>query len=493
MALGSQLFRQLRTGFDASLSGESLKAKVLRGGVWLGAGSFAEQMARFGRNMILTRLLAPEAFGIMALILSTTSLVHTLTDIGVKEAIIQNPKGTEDRYVGAAFMLAFSRTLSLAGLVFLLAPWAAKFYGNAELTPLFRVVALVIAIDGSGSPRTYIDIKRLKFSKIAVINHGGGISGVIITVILSFFVRDVWALVIGTVAESASRTTLSYILYPYIPSLKWDKAATRDLLKFSRGLVGLSFLNLVFARTDIFVLAKLYPAAQLGFYTMAIYLAQTPTGFIMNLLGQTLMPTFSQIQGDAARENRILIRITSLITLFGLPALVFFYFCGHSLLGFVYGHAYGTAAAALTAAACVAVLNLANAQITTVFYARGLPQLHRLCVLIMAVTMIALIYPLCRWYGIVGGQFACLSAMVLGYLFQLVRIYRLTGLNFSQYGRTFLISAAASVGTAAICLGGRQLPLSERPLANIFLGVVGCIVAYGLAGIVVFRTTREAT
>src|ERR1019366_5907257 len=77
-------------------------------------------------------------------------------------------------------------------------------------------------------------------------------------VALSFFLRDVWALAIGFGSENAFRCLLSYILYPGLPSLGWENHAIRDLYRFSKQAFGLSFLNLIFSRTDIFVLGKLY-------------------------------------------------------------------------------------------------------------------------------------------------------------------------------------------------------------------------------------------
>src|SRR5262249_20590787 len=302
----SRVYDRVRQPLEAIFVGHSLKAKVFRGGVWMGAGSVSEQLTRFARNMVLTRLLAPEAFGTMAIVVSAGSVIHTVTEIGVKEAIIQNPRGTEDHYASAAWWLALGRALSIYATIFLLAPWLSGFYGNHELVPLLRVVALSVIFDGALSSKAYVAIKEMKFKKWAAINHGGGICGEIITVILSFFIRDVWALALGSVAENVMRWMLSFILCPYLPSLSWEGEAFRDLLRFSKGLFGLAFLNLIFARTDVFVLAKLFSPADLGLYVMAIYLVQTPTNFIMNLLGQTLLPTFSQIQGQKDRENRIL-------------------------------------------------------------------------------------------------------------------------------------------------------------------------------------------
>jgi O-antigen/teichoic acid export membrane protein len=83
----------MRRPIDAIFLGKSLKAGVLRGGVWLGGGSVVEQMLRFGRNIILVRLLAPTAFGTMAIALSSASLVDALADVGVSTAVIRNPRG----------------------------------------------------------------------------------------------------------------------------------------------------------------------------------------------------------------------------------------------------------------------------------------------------------------------------------------------------------------------------------------------------------------
>ena len=485
-----RFYERLKKAAESMLSGDGLKAKVFRGGAWLGTGSVAEQIMRFGRSMLLTRLLAPEAFGTMAVIMSASSAIHTLTDIGVKEALIQNPRGTEEHYMGAAWWLALGRAVTLASLVCLIAPWMAKFYGNLEITPLLRVATLSVIFDGAFSSKAYITMKQMKFAKWAAINHGGGIIGIIITVVLSFFIRDVWALVLGFCSESAARCILSFAICPYLPLPEWNTEAIRDLLRFSKGLFGLAFLTLIFARTDIFVLAKLYPAAQLGLYSMALYLAQTPVSYLMNLLGQTMLPTFSHIQGDDRRIGRILLQVSSLIIFLGIPALVFVFFCGHSLLTIVYGSRYSAASAALIVTCAVALLNLLNGQLTTVFYARGLPQLHRTCVLIMAVLMVMLTYPLAKWFGLVGGQLACLAAMLVGFLFQLIRVRELIGFDLSSYAKPALLAAGISLSVAALCLATKISPSLARPIPTVALGVLGCLIAYGVSAALFVRNAR---
>jgi lipopolysaccharide exporter len=492
LRMPQQLKRSLQ---NLRLSG-SLKAKVLRGGVWMGSGSFVEQLVRFGRNMILTRLLAPEAFGTMAVVLSAGSVIQMITDIGVKEAIIQNPRGSESHYLSAAWWLACFRSISIYACVFVCAPWISKFYGNHELIPLLRVVALTVILEGTFSSKAYEAIKHMSFKKWAAIHHGGGIAGVVITLILSLVIRDVWALVLGNVAESLMRWILSYVLCPYLPSFSWNKEAARDLLRFSRGLFGLSFLNLIFTRADVFVLAKLYSPAALGLYVMAIYLVQTPAGFLMNLLGQTLLPTFSKVQGDKVRENRILLQVSSLLVQLGMPALVFMLLCGRSLLTLFYGSRYAAAAVPLMLASAVVFMNILNGQITTVFYGRGIPQLHRRSVAIMAILMVALVYPFSKWFGLPGGQLACVVAVFIGYVFQLLRLRDLTGLSLMEYARPFVSGSMLSLVVFAIWAGAGRLPLlsamSNRPSANIFFGVLGCSLAYAFCAVAFLRKRENA-
>jgi O-antigen/teichoic acid export membrane protein len=493
MSFFTDNWKRIRGSIQEAVTGESLKAQVFRGGAWMGAGTFSEQVVRFGRNMLLTRILAPEAFGTMAIVASAGTILHTLTDIGVKESIIQNPRGAEDRYISGAWWLALGRSSFLYAMVFLFAPWIAAFYGNHEIAPLLRVAAFTVVLDGALSSKAYIAVKQMRFARWAAFQNGGGIIGVLITIGLSFYIRDVWALVLGTVSESLIRCIMSYLLFPFLPSFSLDMHAIRDLLKFSKGLFGLAFLNLIFARTDVFVLAKLFSPAALGLYVIAINLVQTPAGFIMTLLGQTLLPTFSKVQDNPARENRILLRVSSVLVLVGMPVFAFMAFCSHSLLTLFYGARYGAATTALILASGVALLNILNGQITTVFYARGLPQLHRRAVAATAVTMVALIWPCAKWLGPAGGQLAALASISVGFLFQIDRIRHITGFNLAQYAKAFTLAAGISICVACVYFGARAFGVLDGPMPNILLGAVGCLLAYGLAAWILTRRSAVAS
>jgi lipopolysaccharide exporter len=472
------------------LLGDGLRAKAMRGGTWLGAGSVAEQAVRFARNMILTRLLAPNAFGAMAIVMSCSAIVGTLTDVGQRAAVIQNPRGREQAYLNAGWWMGMGRSICMYAMIFAMGPWVARFYGNTELCGLLRVALMGTLFEGAMSPRSILPQKEMKFGRWMVISNGGGICGVILTVILSFYLRDVWALAIGSCSENAFRCLLSYILCPGLPSLGWDRHAARDLYKFSRAVVGLSFLNLIFSRTDIFVLGKLYSPTILGLYTMAVLLVQTPSSFLTSMMGQILFPTFAHVQDDKERISRILGTVTAWLALLGMPGVVVIYLCGHSLLTVLYGARYVVAAGPLAVAAVVVLLNVLNATITCVFNGIGRPALHRRAVAASAVVMLVAIYPACKLFGFVGGQVAALLAIIISYIIQVMRMRDVSGLELLRYGKVFVLPAVGSAGMIAVVIGGRHIGLSTGPVADVALCVISCALTCAVCAWVQLRASR---
>ena len=113
---------------NESMNRQRLKERAVRGGAWLGAGTGIEQGLRFLRNIILTRLLAPEAFGLMAIVLALNTAFESFTDVGIKQAIVQNPRGQTREYLNGAWWFSCIRAVVLYGLAFWSAPFLERFY-----------------------------------------------------------------------------------------------------------------------------------------------------------------------------------------------------------------------------------------------------------------------------------------------------------------------------------------------------------------------------
>ena len=156
----TRLYERGRGVIGQLLLGENLRAKATRGATLVGSASVIEQASRFGRNMLLARLLVPSAFGTMALVMSLASIVGSLTEVGLKVSVIQNPRGREPAYLNAAWWMAMGRGLGVYALIFAMAPWVAQFYGNPGLSALLRVALLSVVLEGAMSPRSCLPEKE---------------------------------------------------------------------------------------------------------------------------------------------------------------------------------------------------------------------------------------------------------------------------------------------------------------------------------------------
>lgn len=461
--------------------GGTLRQKLLRGGAWLGAGSMAEQALRFGRNALLTRLLIPEAFGQMAIVLAICSLFQVLTGMGIKEAVIQNPRGGEPSYINCAWWISVARGLALYLTGFLAAPWIADFYHDPAMTPLIRVAFLNLVFQSALSTRAWIAVKELQYSKWIMIQQGGSILGILLTVTLAAWLKGVWALAIGYAAEAFLRFVLSFVLCPMRPHLRLDRDASRQFLSFSKGIFGLPVLMLAYNETATFILGKLTTKEALGIYAMALTLARTPSA-VGSMLVDLLMPAFSKMQDDPDRLNRGLLRFTRYVSLGALPALALAWVWGSAVLSLVYGPKYGRMGSVFALLFANEILVTANIAIASAFLALGQPALLRRFSLIRACVVVVIAYPLIRAFGPLGAATAPLVSMLTAFGVQLVAIRRLTGLQLYPYMTAWLKSAVVAGLVAAVALPLHHWTSATPPATSALVGAgYGTLVVMILA------------
>jgi PST family polysaccharide transporter/lipopolysaccharide exporter len=471
-------------------TGQDLKHRAARGSVWLATGSGTEQALRLLRNVILARLLAPQDFGMMAIILAINMAFETFTEIGIQYAIVQNPKGQEQTYLNGAWWLAVVRALGLYALAFLAAPWVAQFYGNPGLVPLMRVALLTILLNGIFSPRAHVALKQMNFKRWAMLQNGGGICGILTAVLLALLMPGVWALVLGFVTEATARCLLSHLLCPFKPGFHFDRESLQALLQYSRGMFGLPILSFVFTQADIFVVAKLFPSAEVGIYSLAVSLAQTPFGLFGPLVGQVVGPVFSQIQSEYERANKIILAITSVVALVGLPLLFCGALYGGSLLRVLYGGSYARASLPFALAFGTAMLQIVSVPVVSFYFMTGRPSLHRFFTLIRVALIIILIYPAVRWFGPAGATGAALVSMAVAFIFQIGRLRQITNLGLWQYARVFLPPLAGSVCVLVVWVATHKL-FPSQPVANLLLAAIGCLLAYMFALGVFLKSSKH--
>lgn len=430
-----------------------LGSRALGGGRILALGTLIERLARLGRNMVLARIIAPDQFGIMALTLAVIALFEAITEVGVKQAVIQNERGNTPEFLNVAWWFSLLRGLVVAALAVLLAGPLANFYGEPELQPLLLVAPLTVVFAGLTSPRIYALQREFRFGATMWTVQGAGVLGTLFTVALAFYLQNVWALLWGAVFEAFARLVISFILCPIRPSFRWEERARRDLFRFTKGMAGLSVLTLLIMQGDTFVLGRVATAEELGIYTLAIALAAFPLSIYSKVVQPLLVPMLATFQKDMGGMRSTVLQVSRLVWLFGLPMATVMAVAAPDLLRMVYGKPeYVDAAPAFGIYSLFTVTYMASMVTFSVYLAIAQPELQRRFTMVRAALVLVLLYPLALVLGGTGAALALLLSMVGAMAVQLFNLRRVIGLGVARYLRTLLPGAVASAVVAVPCL-----------------------------------------
>lgn len=443
---------QWATGIEKLRTGRGVFAKMARGGLWLAMGSGAENVMRIVRNMILARLIAPEAFGAMALVLAVNGAFDALTEVGVREAVIQNPRGGRRDHLNAAWWMAALRGAGIYATACLVAPWAAEFYHNPALAPMMRVALLSILFNGLFSARAYLALKRMRYRAWMLINQGGSFLGIATAITLGFLIHNIWALAIGFAVEAAGRCLLSYVVCPFRPGFRISREGLQPLLRYARGMVGVPVLTLLYTKSDIFVLGRLRPSGELGLYTLATSLAYIPDTLCAMVFSPVVLPAMASVQHDPERLLTILLRTMRTLGLFFLPGLTLMACWAPQILKLMFGAPYVEVSLAFSLMCLAEAVRVIGWTLITAFFATGRPDLGRYASALRLAVLMVVIVPLVAWYGAAGAAGAALVSSLAWAVLGAVQLRRLFGLTLGKCLGALsdgLILSAAIAGTWA--------------------------------------------
>lgn len=406
---------------------------TLKCGFTLGFGTAIDQGVRYLKNIILTRILAPELFGVMAIVLATNQAIEAITNIGIYNAIIQNKQAHKKEYLNIAFWVTVLRSLVLYLIITIAAPFIANFYNNEMLTSLLRVSFITTILNSLLSPRIYILLKDLKFKRWITIQNIGTILSATATVVLSILFKNIWALVIGLLLNSLFKLILSYIICPYKPGLNFDKQLSSELLQYTKGMFGLGLLFFIYHRGEVFILGKTVSEYQLGIYTLVSTLAYSPFGIITTIIDKIGMAKFSSIQDRNNDLVELLKKSTALIIKIAFPLITCLSIYSKDIITFTYGLKYAVGSVSYILISFAYLIQLLGIPISHIYFSKARPQDHRYFSFIRTMIFIVVIYPLTKKYGIIGAPISSLIAINIGHICQIKRLNTLLDMKVKNY------------------------------------------------------------
>ncbi|MGD9864182.1 MAG: oligosaccharide flippase family protein [Pseudodonghicola sp.] len=422
--------------------GNGLMARALRSTSWLMLNYGGAQALRLISNLILTRILYPEAFGLMALVSVVTVGLSLFSDIGIGPAIAQNPRGDDRDFLDTAWTLQLIRGFGLWAGTCVLALPVAQFYGEPSLAIYLPIAGLASIISGFTPMKTETAHRHLMLGRLTVMELLSQAIGITAMVLLALSTRSVMALVLGGLFQSAARVILTYYFLPGPGNrLRWDRDTAHEIMRFGRWIFLSTALWFLTSQGDRLVLGRFLSLDMLGLYNIGYFLASFPTLLGYSVTNRLLIPIFRDRPAQASAENfrkQRLLRIGLIAGICGLSLVMSL--AGPGLVGLMYDDRYQAAGAIVTLMACAMVPSALGMTYDQAPLAAGDSRSYFVYSAVRAIAQVGLILLGVVWYGLFGAIVAMALAQIVAYpaLVWLARRHRvwdpLTDLGFALIG-----------------------------------------------------------
>jgi O-antigen/teichoic acid export membrane protein len=281
----------------------SLRRRIIGASSWVLSGHAVGQVLRLGSNLIMTRLLVPDMFGIMAVANVLIVGLALFSDLGLRQNIVQSRRGDDPHFLNTVWTVQIIRgvliwllALCLAILIYLVAKWwpDAGVYAEPVLPYVIGALSINAIIRGFESTKIATANRNLLMGLIVRIEILSQLAGIVLMIIWAMIDRTIWALVIGSFLASITRVLLSHFALPGVSNkLQWDKNAIRDIIEFGKWVFLSSILTFLFRNGDRLILGGLISAKTLGVYSIAFLIVGAAQMVFAKLGRSVVFPALS--------------------------------------------------------------------------------------------------------------------------------------------------------------------------------------------------------
>lgn len=351
----------------------SFAQRVMRGAAFTSGGFVIAQGMRFASNLILARLLFPEAFGLMALMAMVLTGLTMLSDTGVPQSIMQNKRGDDPDFLNTAWTLNLMRGVVLWLVACALAWPAAWLYEAPELLWILPLGGLSLVMLGAAPTRVFTAQRHLQLGRVMGIELGSQLLGIVAMVALAWAYQTYWALVAGVLVTGLAKLVLEWtVLTGPRNALRWEKPAGQELLRFGGWIMLSSAFGFVLLQGDRAILGVFLTVEKLGIYNIAYFLAFFPVLMAHTMMSKLLIPSYREMfAGHDGEHDRKIRRMRMGLTGAVMVLLTIMALIGPALIDLLYDDRYAEAGPIIVMISCAQMLSLIMLTYDQAALARG--------------------------------------------------------------------------------------------------------------------------
>lgn len=301
---------------------ENLSAESARGGVYTGMAEAADFVLRLASISILARILIPEHFGLIAMVLSITTVAERFKDLGLSIATVQKKDLTHEQ-VSTLFWINGGLGLMTALVVASLSIPISRFFNDERLTGITLAIAASFVWSGLTIQHVALLRRTMRFGLLASINVAASLFSIVIAILMATNDFGYWALVAREVARSAFLAVGIWIACPWIPGRPLRNTGARDMIRFGGHVAIVQLATLFSMNFGSMVIGRMFGAGPVGLYRQGYSLVLGPFTQITYPLWSVSEPAMSRLQDDPERYRRFYRRLLTLFSAITMPIAAF--------------------------------------------------------------------------------------------------------------------------------------------------------------------------
>lgn len=282
----------------------SLKQKGAEGVKWTFIEGIMAQGFAFVTTIILTRILLPEDFGLIGVIMVFLTVSRAIIEGGLGSSLIHDGEADERDFT-TVFIANSGISILLYLILYLAAPSIANVFEDARITQVLRLLSLGLLISGASAIQTKLLMKSLAFKKLTLLRFPGILIGSLAAIISAYFGLTYWSLVIKELVTRLVDAVMLWSKANWTPRIAFDTSRFRKHFNYGYKLMLSSILNSVFTEIYSLVIGKIFSLSTLGFYNRANRFIVLPRGLMVSVVTKPTFPLLSSIKEDNGKVTAI--------------------------------------------------------------------------------------------------------------------------------------------------------------------------------------------
>lgn len=300
---------------------DNLKQKTIKGVSWSLVDNVANQGVTFVVGLVLARLITPEEYGLIGIIMIFIALFNCIVDSGFSNSLIRENSATSLDY-NTIFIVNMATSIVLYFVLFECSPLIGTFFHHPELDILLKVTGIIVIVNATTIIQRTILVKAIDFKTQSIASLISSLLSGAAGIVAAFYGLGVWSLVLQQVARQLLYSIVLWMKGRWLPKIEFSLTRLRDHLGFSWKLLVSGIIDTIWKEIYQVVIGKYYSIYTLGQYTRSKQFSDGVTYGLLTVIQRVSFPSLSFVQNDDERFKGVLRKIIKMTMLILSPCII---------------------------------------------------------------------------------------------------------------------------------------------------------------------------